>query len=427
MASSKPQTTPSADATKFTAMLPLSNDHSFSYELLRTVSLSRSQGSDTAEVLQAAGRIVPGDIESFSAAFEALADHVYAQAQAIDKTMYPITAREAYFRAATYYRAADFYLHGNAADPRIMTFWAKQTDAFDKAIALLPIPGQRITLKSADSAFKIPCIYYRTKVADAAHPRPTVILGNGYDGAQEEMLHVSGFDALARGYNVIAYEGPGQPTVRRGQNLGFITEWETVVTPVVDYLETLPETDSSKISLFGYSMGAWLAVRAAAFEHRLAAVFAVDGLYSIFDPYYNAIDPSVRALWDAGDYTGFDAAVDSFLKSGHAPTSALWGLQHGVWSFVTSTVSEFLRKTKPMTLDGISDKVQCPVWIGAPSEDMFFPNQPEKLRDALRPGLATYHPLTAADGAQNHCHVGAMGYVNGLLLGWFDKVIKSRP
>ncbi|CAK7210763.1 hypothetical protein SBRCBS47491_000889 [Sporothrix bragantina] len=419
-------TNATSTSSNSTAMLPLSSDDSFSYELLRTVSLSRSYGADTAEVLQAAGRIVPGDLESFSSAFSTLSNHVYSQALAINKTEDPVTAREAFFRASTYFRSADFYLHGNASDPRLVTLWANQTDAFNSAIALLPIPGQRVTLKSADGSFEIPCIYYKAAGANATHPRPTVILGNGYDGAQEEMLHATGFDALDRGYNVITYEGPGQPTVRREQNLGFITNWETVVTPVVDFLETLPEVDATKLGLFGYSMGGWLAVRAAAFEHRLAAVWAVDGLYSVFAPYYNALTPDVRALYDAGNFSAFDAEVNAYLDSGLAPTETLWSLQQGIWSFDVSTVSEFLRKTEPMTLDGISQQVQCPVWIGAPSEDIFFPGQPEQVRDALPAGLASYHYLTAADGAQNHCHVGAMAYVNGLVYDWFEEVLASR-
>ncbi|ERS95686.1 alpha/beta hydrolase [Sporothrix schenckii 1099-18] len=421
--------TAASNTTNNATQLPLSSDSSFSYELLRTASLSRSFGADTGEVLQAAGSIVPKDLESFSGAFNKLANHVYAQAQAINATLDPVTARNAFFRASTYFRSADFYLHGNGSDPRLATFWANQTAAFNSAIALLAIPGERITLKAASGNFSIPCIYYRAEGASATDPRPTVILGNGYDGAQEEMLHATGFDALARGYNVITYEGPGQPTVRREQNLGFITEWETVVTPVVDYLLSgaRPEVDGSKLGLFGYSMGGFLAVRAAAFEHRLAAVFAVDGLYSVFEPYYNALDGQVRDLWDAGNYTAFDAELDYYLASGLADTETVWSLQQGVWSFDVDTVSEFLRKTEPMTLDGgLAEQVTCPVWIGAPSEDIFFPGQPEKVRDALRPGLASYNWLTAEDAAQNHCHVGAMDHVNGLIYDWFDNVIANR-
>ncbi|TKA37189.1 hypothetical protein B0A54_12051 [Friedmanniomyces endolithicus] len=64
--------------------------------------------------------------------------------------------------------------------------------------------------------------------------RPTLTVGDGYDGCQEEIVDALGFAALERGWNVITYEGPGQPTGCRNQNLDFRTEWEKDVTPVVD-------------------------------------------------------------------------------------------------------------------------------------------------------------------------------------------------
>ena len=41
-------------------------------------------------------------------------------------------------------------------------------------------------------------------------PRPTVILTGGYDGTAEELYFSNGAAALARGYNVLAFDGPGQ-------------------------------------------------------------------------------------------------------------------------------------------------------------------------------------------------------------------------
>jgi len=52
------------------------------------------------------------------------------------------------------------------------------------------------------------------------------------------------------------------------------------VTPVVDYLLTRPEVDPARIALMGISVGGYLAPRAAAFEQRLVALIANDGLYT---------------------------------------------------------------------------------------------------------------------------------------------------
>ncbi|KAG8414535.1 hypothetical protein J3459_014637 [Metarhizium acridum] len=88
-------------------------------------------GADIDECLGAANSIVPGDFESFAASFLSIANTVYKRALSIAKSKFPVSARTAFFSAATYFRSADFYLHGNPADPRIMDYWAKQTEAFE--------------------------------------------------------------------------------------------------------------------------------------------------------------------------------------------------------------------------------------------------------------------------------------------------------
>ncbi|KAH8659960.1 Alpha/Beta hydrolase protein [Xylariales sp. PMI_506] len=332
----------------------------FHYELLRNLSHARYSGADVGEVLEAASALRDYDIESFYEAFNELAERVYGQAEGINSGKYPVSARDAFFRASTYFRAADFYLHGDAADPRLVDLWAKQITAFNRAIALIP----------------------------------------------EEMLHVLGSACLERGINVMTYEGPGQPTVVREQKLGFIPEWEKVVTPVVDYLVGQPEVDTAKIGLMGCSMGGWLAVRAASFEHCLAVVMAVDGVFNVHQAYYNQIPPPMRAAYDM---------IDAVLALGKAPIAFKWGVQHGVWSFCADS------QTKPFTLDGVAHLVQCPAWVGEAADDIFFKDQPELTAKAIGSNVP-FKSLTKADGASNHCHVGATTYLNQILLDWFDEV-----
>ncbi len=93
-----------------------------------------------------------------------------------------MNARETYFAAASYYRAADFYLHGNWSDPRINVFWDLQTECYNKAIASLPTPGQRMTIPA--QGFDIPVIFYAADQSSANVKRKTIIMGNGYDAAQ---------------------------------------------------------------------------------------------------------------------------------------------------------------------------------------------------------------------------------------------------
>ncbi|KAI1470145.1 Alpha/Beta hydrolase protein [Daldinia caldariorum] len=304
------------------SILQLSSDEDFHFELLRPLGLIPYEGADVGEVLVAADHIVAGDFDSWYNAFIALADRVHDQASAIDSTRYPVSARNALFREATYYRSADFFLHGNWNDSRINTLWDKQLTAFHKAISLLPNPAERVTLQA--NGFQIPAYFFSS---GQPGPRPTLLLCNGFDGSQEELYHVIGAAALQRGINVISFEGPGQPTVRREQNIGFIPEWEEVVTPVVGYVLSRGDVDAEKIGLFGLSFGGYLAPRAAAFEHRIAAVIAFDGLYSFGQAMFTQFGPQLEALYRAGNATRFDAAVRGFLaRRTGVPTSARWGI-----------------------------------------------------------------------------------------------------
>jgi hypothetical protein len=63
------------------------------------------------------------------------------------------------FRAANYYRAADFFLHGNPQDPRILETWKNTTACFDLASSLLDVPAERILIDGGE--FHIPTILYR--------------------------------------------------------------------------------------------------------------------------------------------------------------------------------------------------------------------------------------------------------------------------
>jgi dienelactone hydrolase len=396
-------------------MTPLSTDKTFHYELLRVLGASRSYGADIGEVLDVAGKVIPGDFESWYEEFNRLAEHVDAS---VRNTRHPVSVRNALFRAANYYRAADFFLHGNPADPRINELWIRQTACFDVAISLMDVPGERLEINTPD--FTIPAILYRAGKTD--EPRPTILMCNGYDGSQEEMLHVFGFGALERGFNVITFEGPGQPSVVRNQQLGFINEWEKVVSPVVDYCETQGAIDSSQLILLGYSFGGFLVPRAAAFENRLAAVVCVDGVFDIFSTFTKELPPSFMHLLNNGQKKEFDSLT---WQATQGNTGLRWGIEQGCWSFHTDSPYEMLQMTRPMTIQGIAESIQCPVLVCEAGQDHFFIGQPQLLATALA-DKATHRKLTAEDAAQEHCHVGATDFATSTVMDWIeDRIFPS--
>src|SRR6185295_4082689 len=59
------------------------------------------------------------------------------------------------------------------------------------------------------------------------------------------------------------------------KGLMFRPDWENVVGPVIDHI------GQTRIALLGNSMGGLLAPRAAAFDDRIDAVIALDGVYDL--------------------------------------------------------------------------------------------------------------------------------------------------
>jgi hypothetical protein len=203
-------------------MLRLSEDLSFHFEALRSLALTRAYGSDIAETLNILNNIKPADFEDWYREWHNLALRVLSSIDE-SKSYSPVTLKDVYFRASHYFYVSDFYTHDNWDDPRGIESFKLWRKYFDKANANLPIPGQHVTLDTGHG-FTIPVIIYRAPQASAANPRPTLILGGGFDSCYEELLHAFGFSAFERRYNVIIYEGPGQPTLLREQKFGFIYE-----------------------------------------------------------------------------------------------------------------------------------------------------------------------------------------------------------
>lgn len=187
-----------------TVPVNLTGDGDFDFLLYLGLDLAAGGGAGAADILNAASYITPMDMESFANTFWALANQTLAIADSIGGNGHHdrssrITARSSYFAASTYYRFADFYLHGDPSDPRLKQLWAAQTDAFSQGLAsLTSVTAQRFNLRTHYN-FTIPGIYYRIDELR----RPTLIITTGYDGPQEEFLHWLGPSIIEHEWNFV--------------------------------------------------------------------------------------------------------------------------------------------------------------------------------------------------------------------------------
>lgn len=392
--------------------LMFTEDPQFWFETLRLFGHAAYGGSDFGEVLAAASTVKAGDYESWHDAYRGMADRLYAEAADAG----PVTARDLLLRASTYYFSAGFFLHGDPADPRIDASYDRSVECFRRAGVAEPV----------EIPYKDTVLHGYLYRAPGDGPKPMVIMHSGFDGSAEE-LHFMGAGAAAeRGYHVLTFDGPGQPSaIRRG--IVFRPDWEHVVTPVVDFVLGLDGVDPARVVLLGVSLGGELAPRAAAFEPRLAAVVAVDGVYDAGAAVTSFL-PWDRAEIVRRANAEHDEEFDALLRAGREASSTLrWACDHGRYVMGAATDREFVAKYLEYTLEGgVAEKIQCPVLVCEAADDLFFGGETETEPRRLAAHLTapkTLLTFTAEEGADAHCHVGAQRLAAGRIYDWLDRTL----
>ncbi|MEV4448033.1 alpha/beta hydrolase family protein [Streptomyces mirabilis] len=397
----------------------LFDNESFSFETLRAAGFANYGGADLGEIITTAQKITEGDEASWHRAWKATAERVQAIGEQALADGHRVSAREAFLRASNYYRTAEFFLRENpATDPEVTLLSSRSHDAFATAAGLFDTPVKTVDIPYENTTLP----GYLFLVDDSGAPRPTVVYTSGYDSTLEESYFAIAAAALRRGYNVLAFDGPGQGAALREQKLVFRPDWEAVTTPVIDYAVSRPEIADDKIILFGYSLGGYLVARSAAFEHRIAALILDDGIHD-FHAAFDRMLPPALTQWI--DEERDDVAVPVLTMLTGANTQVRWALRNGVWAMGAESFADLVRKTRAYTLSGITDKITAPTLIMDAENDQFLKGQPHEVEKALTNASATLVTLTEAEGAGEHCHMGAMGRAHQTMFDWLDSTLPA--
>ena len=97
------------------------DDHSFAFEFVRNLGFMYYGGADLGEMIATSDKIKAGDWESWFVEWDKLGRRLLARAEASLQAGHNESARTSYLRASTYFRMAEFYLHGNPSDPSCWT------------------------------------------------------------------------------------------------------------------------------------------------------------------------------------------------------------------------------------------------------------------------------------------------------------------
>ncbi len=396
-------------------------DESLVFELIRVMTKAIEHGADIGESLSTAFLIKQKEgvqqalCHAWYEEWRKLGERIEKIGDECLAKGHKVSARDAYLRASEYYRSADFYLHDDPKNPAILQLWDRMDSCFENA--------RKLSIPSFE-AIQIP--YEGTKLPGYFCPAgtrgkraPTIIIHQGFDGTIQELYLGYGKDAVQRGYNCLMFEGPGQGSVIRKQGLPFRHDWEKVVTPVVNYALQRRDVDSKRIALIGLSMGGYLGPRAAAYDHRFAALVANSGVFDNWAATYDRLGMTREELIKLIQNKPEEVNTMSW-EGAKANITSFWGLTNGMWTFAAKSPAELNLKLAKMTLVDCAHLISCPTLVIDSDAEQFFSGQPKKLYDALK-CPKTYIVFKTGEGSELHCQAGGQLLANQRIFDWIDE------
>jgi len=370
-------------------------------------------GAQIGEAWVIAPQIQVSDATSWCTSWSSYADRLYELADKSRDAGHRVSARNAFLRASNYYRTAYIFMFALPVDPRVIEAYKKQTDAFQRAAELFEQPIEILKIPYENTT--LPGYFIKPDASNAQ--RHTLLCTGGYDGTCEELFFSTASGALERGYNVLIFDGPGQGGALVLQELRMRPDWEKVVTPVTDYLVTRRDVNPTGIALYGGSFGGYLAPRAAAFEHRLAACIADAALFDPATLSTKMFAPEITSALEKNDV----AVLEPFFSKLQEDTTQRFILGRGMWVHGAKTPWEYFQMFQAYSLADVAKDIRCPTFVSEAENDRRRGGGKD-LYNALQ-CPKEYVLFTAADGAGEHCEAGAREVFFQRMFDWLDPIV----
>jgi len=259
------------------------------------IRLTQTMYTSDPDALEVAQRMKPFDLESWITEWTRVAEKNEQMAEKFAADGFKVTANEYYLRAAGFYRDACW--PQPVTDPRMLTSYKKARDNFDKAWKLVRPPFERVQINYEG---KMLDGYFRKPNNPPGKKFPAVIAFQGADTMAEATIMGGGAYA-ARGMAYLAVDFPGQGGALRLKDLHLPPDTERVAKAMIDYLETRPDVDATRVGMQGISMGGYGVPRAASGEKRIKAAFMSSGSYDLKSDLFEYFPPiQERVRWIIG-------------------------------------------------------------------------------------------------------------------------------
>ena len=310
--------------------------------------------------------------------------------------------------AAFYYRAAEFLTL--PSDDRKQTLYTSFRRLFDRAFP--EDTYDRHTVPYADG--QLPVLHFEPE-----RPAKSTIVAHGGLDSFIECWYALWRHFADHGYEVYAFEGPGQGGAHRRYGLTFEHDWEHPTGAILDFFAL------EGVSLLGFSFGGYWCLRAAAFEDRIDRVISAPPLFNLLK------SEGAFSQWLTETLMRVEGLMDLLiqLQMTLSPAANLY-MQHVL--FTTDRASPYQAAEWMLEMNDEhlhSDRVDQDVLLTTGENDAFQPPNLLRLQeDALvRARSVTTRLFTEEEHADQHCQVGNLGLALDVMTNWLDEYAEDGP
>jgi fermentation-respiration switch protein FrsA (DUF1100 family) len=334
-------------------------------------------------------------LERWYQSWARLGDRIAALAANDENSGNEFSAGQKLLRAAAYYMTAERMM--SHRDDRRLAVYKRMLDSFRRGARMrgdivewVEIPYDRASLP----ALFVP--------ADVDGPAPCMVHFDGLD-VMKELIYLSGLPAefRRRGISTLIVDHPGVGEALRLRGLKGLVETERAATAAVDYLETRADVRADRTGIIALSLGGYYAPRAAAFEKRLQCCVAWG------------------AIWDWHEIRGKRA-----VGKGGEPSVSNFA-EHVCWVFGVETFQQAMEIAKGFTLEGVADKITCPLLVVHGENDRQVPvwTAEKTYQAAINSRSRELKILSMADGGSEHCSVDNWPMSHDIVADWVAKTL----
>jgi pimeloyl-ACP methyl ester carboxylesterase len=303
-----------------------------------------------------------------------------------------MTAGNYYIRAGNYYFTGERFI---APGEQKLAMYCRALRCFHAGFERRHRNIERVDVPYEGSALAA----YFMRAPGVTGKAPTVVLFNGMDNCKEMSVLFAGLEFAARGMHTLAIDGPGQGESLRLRKIHTRYDYEVAGTAAYNYVISRADVDPQKVTVMGYSFGGYYAPRIVAFDKRYAACVAFGAMHaSIYE-------------WVLKIKT---------VTQGDSRNSAQSAFQVP-WVFGAKDIDDALEMAKRFDLDGVAQRIECPVLVAHGDKDRIVPlDSAKKLYDMIGAKTKMYKVFTVDDGGAEHCQVDNRQVGIDFIADWID-------